>query len=203
MGEIVSKADFARSRGVSRARVSQWISEGKIAGRALVGEGRNQRIDAAVATAQLLNTLDFSQRLGLNGLSTRLGDTPAPQPNSTVDAPANDPADMQMKTEKLRQAQLQTRRLEDEDLARRGLFADAAQVRASREWAIAELLKVFDGALAEFASALSASFQIPAREAERELEKAYAPMRARLAASRGIPSASPPAPDADSRKLDA
>ena len=44
--EIVSKSEFARLSNVSAARVSQWISEKKIYGEAIVGEGRDAKINA-------------------------------------------------------------------------------------------------------------------------------------------------------------
>lgn len=75
-GTIVRKGEFARMRNVDPSRVSQWISEGKLTGEALVGEGRTARINVEVATRQLLARLDVSQRFG-NGLKTRL-DLPAP-----------------------------------------------------------------------------------------------------------------------------
>jgi hypothetical protein len=69
--DVISKAEFARRRKVSPGRVSQWISEKKLQGEALVGEGREQRIRETVACQQLRRSLDVSQSLG-NGLSTNL-----------------------------------------------------------------------------------------------------------------------------------
>lgn len=43
-------------------RVSQWISEGKLSGDAIVGTGRSARIDESLACAQLEARLDASQR---------------------------------------------------------------------------------------------------------------------------------------------
>ena len=75
-GEVVSKGQFAALRNVSPGRVSQWISEGKIKPDALVGEGRNAKINVAVATQQLRDALDVGQLTG-NGVGTRL-DLPLP-----------------------------------------------------------------------------------------------------------------------------
>lgn len=57
----VTKSQFAALRGVTPGRVSQWISEGKIHGDALDGEGRSARIVVAVACEQLGVTLDLVQ----------------------------------------------------------------------------------------------------------------------------------------------
>ena len=45
----ISKGEFARRRNVTPARVSQWLSEGKISGAAIVGEGRGALIDEEIA----------------------------------------------------------------------------------------------------------------------------------------------------------
>ncbi len=71
MSEVVTKGEFARLRGVTPGRVSQWIADGKIGPEAMEGEGRFARIRVAVATAQLKARLDIGQRFG-NGLSTDL-----------------------------------------------------------------------------------------------------------------------------------
>ena len=51
----VNKSDFAAHLGVSAARISQYIAEGKLSADALVGTGRAARIRLDVAMcAQLL-----------------------------------------------------------------------------------------------------------------------------------------------------
>jgi len=68
---LVSKGDFAIRRGVTPARVSQWLSEGKISGEAIVGTGRHARIDEDLACQQLEEHLDLDQRAA-NGKLTSL-----------------------------------------------------------------------------------------------------------------------------------
>jgi phage terminase large subunit GpA-like protein len=63
MQGAVTKAEFASLVGVSRGRVSQWLRAGKIDGAAIVGEGRDARIDAELAKRQLDARLDLGQRL--------------------------------------------------------------------------------------------------------------------------------------------
>jgi DNA-binding transcriptional regulator YdaS (Cro superfamily) len=75
LSETMSKAEFAECIGVSPARVSQYITAGKISGDALVGSGRAARIRFEIAVAQLRERLDPSQMAG-NGRNTRLGETP-------------------------------------------------------------------------------------------------------------------------------
>lgn len=59
---LVGKAEFARRRGVTPGRVSQWLAQGKISGAAIVGTGRNAQIDETIACAQLNERLDGKQR---------------------------------------------------------------------------------------------------------------------------------------------
>jgi DNA-binding transcriptional regulator YdaS (Cro superfamily) len=59
---VVSKSDFARLCEVSPARVTQWITDRKIFGPAIVSEGRAAQINVAVAIEQLRETLDVSHR---------------------------------------------------------------------------------------------------------------------------------------------
>ena len=176
--QVVRKSEFAEMRGVSAGRVSQWISEGKISGPALVGEGRAAQINVAVATAQLRDRLDVSQRFGLNGVSTRL-EEPAPPIAVGEALPAPDTVEAKIKAEKLRQTQLMTRRLEEEDCERRGVYVRADEARAENTRVAAELLKTFEGALPDFASALAAKFQLPERDALHLLRHEFQRIRRR------------------------
>ena len=188
--QIVRKGEFAQLRGVSAGRVSQWIAEGKIHGPAIVGEGRSAMIDASVAVAQLRDSLDVNQRFGLNGVSTRL-DAPLPPPSAAQPPPA-DTVEAQIKAEKLRQAQLTTSRLEEEDRARRGLYIDASAARAELARVSAELLKAFEGALPDFAAALAGKFQVPSRDALHLMRAEFRRVRERLAEAHGRAAAAEP-----------
>jgi hypothetical protein len=53
MPVIVSKAQFAAMRNVTPGRVSQWIADGRIEPNALIGEGRNAKINVPLASIQL------------------------------------------------------------------------------------------------------------------------------------------------------
>ena len=170
-GEIVSKGRFAELRNVSPGRVSQWISEGKIKQSALVGEGRNAKIDVAIATLQLRDTLDIGQRTG-NGLDTRL-DLPAPAPTPpvpsmpTVAAPtpaATDPIADQIKQEKLDQIRRANRRQAEEEAARSGKYTDTAETVRQMGSIASQLMNVVEGSLTELATAISAKFEIPQRD---------------------------------------
>ena len=69
---LFRKCDFARRCNVSKGRVSQWLAARQIDGAAIVGTGRNAKLDAAVALKQLKLRLATDERYGLNGLGTNL-----------------------------------------------------------------------------------------------------------------------------------
>lgn len=167
-GAIVSKGRFAELRNVSPGRVSQWISEGKIKPNALVGEGRHAKIDVAVATLQLRDTLDVGQRTG-NGIDTRL-DLPLPAPEAAKDqrpaapAPVNDPIADQIKQEKLDQIRRANRRQAEDEAARSGKYTETAEAVRQMGAIAVQMLSAIEGSLAELATAISAKFEIPQRD---------------------------------------
>jgi hypothetical protein len=74
---LVRKSEFAKMRDVSNGRVSQWLTECKIDGAAVVGTGQRAMLDADVAREQLKWRLSTDERFGLNGLWTNLDSSPA------------------------------------------------------------------------------------------------------------------------------
>jgi hypothetical protein len=84
LSDVISKAAFARSVGVSTARVSQWLSDGVIGPEALLGKGRHARIRADLAKSMLRDRLDPERRTAnLDGLSREV---PADHPKSEFTA---------------------------------------------------------------------------------------------------------------------
>ncbi len=61
--EAVRKSTFAKLRGVSPGRVSQWLANGLISGEAIVGAGRSARIIVEIANEQLRERLDQTRRI--------------------------------------------------------------------------------------------------------------------------------------------
>jgi hypothetical protein len=150
---LIKKSEFAAARGVSSARVSQWIATGLIGPEAIVGEGQRAKINEGIATAHLRDRLDPSQRFSINGLSTRLGNAKPPsapgkkvsaKPTATrraVEAIDEDPGvrmvreedtvESKLKANKLRQAVLQTELLEEEANFRKGLYVETTAARGA------------------------------------------------------------------------
>ena len=184
-GEVVSKGQFAALRNVSPGRVSQWISEGKIKPDALVGEGRNAKINVAMATRQLRDSLDVGQLTG-NGVGTRL-DLPLPvQPvpapaKEPAPSPAGDPIADAIKQERLDQLRRANRREAEEEAARSGKYTDAAEAARQMGVIATKMMAVMEGSLAEFATAVSARFEIPQRDVLHLLRSEFRKVRATAA----------------------
>ena len=202
----IRKSEFAKLCNVSAPGVSQWISGGKIDGKAIVGEGRGALIDVDLARAQLKERLSTNERCGLNGLNTKLDDVPARRsgpalPNVGGDVAESAPAarrqrvdsapeddedpgsvDAQLKTEKLEQNKILTRKLRTEERARDGIYMDTASARGTMSRIASEMMKIFEGALPDMASAQAAKFQISQRELLHQLRADFRAIREQLAA---------------------
>lgn len=165
--DIVTKGEFAALINVSPGRVSQYISEGKLHGPALAGEGRSARIVVPVARQQLRRSLDASQMIG-NGLETRLAALkPKPAPvddDDDVEVREGDLLADQIKAEKLKEIRARNRRFEEEDRARRGLYTSTADVRRALRKVADQSMQMVDGGLANMASEIAGKYQIPQRD---------------------------------------
>ena len=185
-GEVVSKGQFAALRNVSPGRVSQWMSEGKIKPDALVGEGRNAKINVAVATRQLRDSLDVGQLAG-NGVATKL-DLPLPAlpllaalTREPPPAPSGDPIADAIKQERLDQLRRANRREAEEEAARSGKYTDAAEAARQMGVIATKMMAVMEGSLAELATAVSARFEIPQRDVLHLLRSEFRKVRATAA----------------------
>ena len=155
----ISKGEFARRRNVSAARVSQWLSEGKISGAAIVGEGRGALIDEALACQQLDQKLDIDQRHSGNGLKTTLA------PAVNVEAPSGNTVADRIAEQRLELLQRQNREKATEEAALLGRLCDTAQARQAPGKEIAR------------ASAIAAKFKLPHRDVLHELRGEWRKIR--------------------------
>lgn len=181
MGDVVSKSDFARLCNVTAGRVSQWISEGKLSGAAIVGEGRFAKIDVDEGSRQLGTRLDMSQRLGLNGMGTRLPGLPssaATPPSSPTSSTVED----QIKQERLKQERIKSRQLEADDAARRGIYMRTDDAKREMARIAGTMISVFEGELPTMAQAIAARFELPARDVLHLIRNQFREMRARASA---------------------
>ena len=171
---LLSKSEFAELCGVSPAAVSQWIKQGKISGEGLVGEGRTARIRVAVAMRQVNLRRDVGQALG-NGLGTRLG------PSASVDDGEAEPGghdpyegwspdgnsdavDRKLKLAKLEAAERANRIAAVEEAAGEGRYTDTGAARAEMGKIAGQMMRIFEGALPEIATAIAAEFRLETRD---------------------------------------
>lgn len=194
---VVSKGAFASMIGVSKGRVSQYIADGKLTGSSLVGRGRTAKVRVERACEELRMTLDISQRLG-NGIDTKLdldqhpqrqpvmshAAAPAPAPVITPQErkpPETLSAEAQIKQERLKSLQFANRKAAVEEEAASGRFILAADAQAQMTGIAGQMLQVFEGGLADFASAISEQFKVPHRDALHLLKAQFRVVRERAA----------------------
>lgn len=178
MTEILTKSEFAERCGVTAGRVSQWLSEGKIGPEALVGEGRRAKIRVAIAQQQIRERTDVGQRFG-NGLGTKLDD--APETPATPDLPlVKSTADL-IADQKLRQAEIETRRREAEELRDQGVLMTAVEARAAIVQAVAVTVREVEGGLVDMASRIASEFALNQRDVLHALKSEFHAIRDKAA----------------------
>ncbi len=104
----------------------------------------------------------------------------------------SDSVEAQIKAEKLRQAQLMTSRLEEEDRLRRGVYVEAKTVRNEMVRLAADLLGSFEGSLTDLSAALAAQFHLPGRDVLHVLRREFRRIRERLSAAHAASAAAEP-----------
>ncbi len=213
---IVSKGRFAEICNVSPGRVTQWITERKITGDALAGEGRSAKIVVAIAQRQLRNRIDSGQAFG-NGLATKLRSPGKLQPEPKSKAAAapplddidpdgcvDDALDAEIKREKLVQLQRINRRGAEDEAASQGRYIDAASARRQMAIVAVQTMRVFEGAQPELATAIASRFALDERDVLRLLADLFRGIRveaaekARAAADllpTTVPDGAEPSPD--------
>lgn len=195
----VTKSEFAEYLGVSAGRVSQMIKAGQIAPDSLAGAGRSARIIVERASADLRRNLDPSQSHGLNGMATRAAlatrstktdgaAVPAQQAlpiapsqdsgkaSPTPPGPVDNTADL-IGREKLRQAEIATRRMEREEALEEGRFVLADEARAAIGSAASKMLATFESGLADMADAIAADHGLPPRDVLHTLTRSFRQIR--------------------------
>ncbi|MFC3674672.1 hypothetical protein [Ferrovibrio xuzhouensis] len=207
----VTKGEFAAMRQVSPGRVSQWISEGKISGLAIVGEGRSARIDPVVACQQLGVTLDPVQSVA-NGLQSTIPLDGQASPNSVQPEVFTD----QRRLAKIKadQAEMAYERDRREFEAESGRYLLADQAAAAWSKIFGKVIADLEGAIPDMAvSVAQALGSDDPKKATVALRNAFRTWRGKLtnlAAAEAAaldrlvvdPERLPPADDATERRSD-
>ena len=166
---LETKTAFAKRCNVTPGRVSQWIAEGKISPASIEGDGRRAKIRVMNALTDLQRNLDPSQRLG-NGASTRLSQSAAQEPNGS---PAAKTSAELLADERLRSARMTNQRLAEEEAARRGIYTRTDEVRAGLKRVGETMMRTFEGALPDLATAIAAKFEVPQRDVVHLLKQEF------------------------------
>ncbi len=162
--DLVTKTKFAELSGVTPGRVSQWLRARKIYGDAIVGA----RIRVSIARQQLKETLDLNQRLGANG-RVRFDDDPT----------SADPLEAGIKRARLEQLELANEQARAVREARAGRYTETDDARRELGRIAARMVSMFEGALSEFATAIAAKSNLPARDALHILRTTFRTVRER------------------------
>lgn len=168
----LSGAQLAEQLGVSRARVSQLVSEGKLDG-CFTGDGRLRRFDLSKAKAALLGRLDKGQMLG-NGAATKraLRDIPddLPDPAQVVLARVQrdgvlaptDPDRYELARIESAEQDARRKRRDNERDEGKWVLAEAAEREAAR--LVAKEIGQFEAVLRDAARAVADKLGVDYRE---------------------------------------
>ncbi len=166
MQGTVTKAEFARLAGVTRGRVSQWISARQLDGDALVSEGRSVRVNVEAARRQLGDRLSVDQRV-THGKARR----GAGGGGGTLEA---------LQRERLTALELANAEAREAAMARSGRYVLASDAKQQLGRAIGRVVALYDGELPGIASAIAASSDLSARDALHLLRTAFRAARERI-----------------------
>ncbi|WP_319533406.1 hypothetical protein [uncultured Cohaesibacter sp.] len=175
MADIVSKSEFAKRIGVSAARISQMLSEGKISGEAVHGEGRRAKIDVEVACRQIGVRRDIGQSLG-NGATTNLNpdagvsQSQSADPDHTGQRLQREPTEDEIVNQELREykrraAARKDRQEEEEELLRVGRLMKTEDAVREMERIVALITDILTGHPDRLGDELAAEFQITDKRA--------------------------------------
>jgi hypothetical protein len=172
MNDIVTKSAFASLCGVSNARVSQWLADGKLDGEAIVGHGHRARIRVGVARAQLKRRLNITQRLATG--------------RAKIDGiDEAQPIEEDIKAERLAQLRHFNKRASEEAALRAGAYVKAADVQQQFGAVAARMLSAFEARFMPIANAIAASRAQTPRDILRTMRSTWREVRAQAAKAQG------------------
>jgi hypothetical protein len=194
MDDVVTKSAFASLCGVSNARVSQWLADGKLTGEAVVGHGHRARIRVDVARAQLKQRLDITQRLATG--RAKLDPTRVREKPASLDEAQ--PVEEHIKAERLAQLRHFNKRASEEEALRAGAYVKAEDVRQQFGAVAARMLSTFEASFMPIANAIVASRAQTPRDVLRAMRSTWREVRAQAAKAQGEEAlALPPLIDED------
>ncbi|SDL36844.1 hypothetical protein [Paracoccus chinensis] len=183
----LNTTELAARLAVSKARVSQYVSEGKLDG-CYVGEGRARRFDLDKVAHALGRNLHPGQMLG-NGSATREAlrqissdEPPAAAPRSKFDGqlPASDSDRYELA--RTLKAEEEARRLHRQNRAEEGTWVLAEEVERRTARAMAQEIAQFETMLRDGARSVADAFGVDARAVRKVLMDQWRVYRAQRSA---------------------
>lgn len=175
----ISASELANQLNLSKGRISQYVSEGKLDG-CFKGDGRARRFDPALVAEALGRGLDKGQMLG-NGLSTRRAlrtikveaepvDAPTESPDRKRDGRVDRGDTDQLELLKIARANEELRTLRRNNATSEGQFVLAAEVDRAVSKLIAQEIAEIETVLEQGARAIADELSIDYRAARKILK---------------------------------
>lgn len=186
----LNTTELAAHLGLSKARISQYISEGKLAG-CYSGDGRNRRFDVGKVADALGRTLHPGQMMG-NGAATRavLRDmkasaaAPAPAQRPRADTePVNDSDRYEMA--RILKAEEEARRLRRQNMVEEGTWVLAVEVQRHTARLMSQEVAQVETMIRDAARAVADAFGIDFRSVRKVMMDQWRQHRADRSRSAG------------------
>lgn len=175
----VSSSELAQRLSLSKGRISQYVSEGKLDG-CFSGDGRARRFDPDLVAKALSRGLDKGQMLG-NGLTTRRAirsmqaesgaelALPERKPAAKRDGRLDEGDTDQLELVKIATANENLRRIRRDNELAEGHYVLAAEVERAVEKTLAQELAEFETVLREGARAIADQLGVDFKAARKIL----------------------------------
>lgn len=168
----LNTTELAARLSVSKARISQYVSEGKLNG-CFSGDGRGRRFNVVKVAEALGKQLDLGQMTG-NGLGTRralrdIEDGAAPPaavgPRDGSELPQRDPDRLELATIQIKEEEARRRRRDNERDEGRWVLAEEVQRQSAR--AVSREIGQFETVIRDAARAVADQFGVDFREVRK------------------------------------
>ncbi|MBK8159142.1 MAG: hypothetical protein IPK59_10380 [Rhodospirillaceae bacterium] len=174
--ELVTKSELARRIGVSAGRVSQYLTEGKIYGDAIVGEGRAAMIDYGLARSQLGLALDPVQ------MTAQMRSLPEEDAPTSPTAPVTSDEQRRHQSIKVQQAELTLQRQIREDKESRGIYMRTDVARREFAKSIGNLIDGMDQLIGVLTEKVATELKLEKQQVAVVLRREWREWRERQAA---------------------
>lgn len=201
MTRLLNATDLAGELGVSKARVSQYVSEGKIDG-CYSGDGRDRRFDLSKVAQRLNRTLHPGQMLG-NGAPTRAairqiaaGQDEAPvRMRETSPLPDTDPDRYELA--RIQKVEEEARRLRRQNAEAEGAYVLASEAAMQTARLLAQEIAEFETVLRDAARKIADELHVDVKVARQVLLRCWRAHRATRTTALGKQAAAAGQSDAE------